>query len=251
MPSTSTCMTPGTTNDACGPLGGACTNCSAENKICEAATRACVDRPQECDPAEAFSCSGQETYCDKEGVCRNCPRVDNQATYNCDGDNANACERDTACDDPGCSETPTWPTSSLVANTNSLPSGGYWTQAEVPLTDPPADPYVLLRVEINHSDPSFTGIETFSTSTSLDSSVRAFVFKDCEGYTASLADNYFSCDTMFLAQAGTANIEQAEQGTFKATLSNLELVEWNEFDDEPAANGACWHVNSAVLDTTP
>ncbi len=249
VPDTTACRTPGTDSDACGPLGGRCDNCTAKDQICDAEQRSCVDRPDECDPGQLNSCKGQSHYCDETQQCRKCP----DDTYNCNTENGDECESEKPCGEPTyecINEIETWPVTHVTASV-----GNTMTQAELRLSD--KVPYVLLRVEDFHLGGTYPKTVTFSAATKwMDPpcDICVLVAEGCTGYQGS-AENYYNCTgKLFFVQEGTATVTladtQASPGAFKATLSNLKLLEWDEFMDEPVEDGACWKVDSVTLDAS-
>jgi hypothetical protein len=249
MPDTTACREPGTTDDACGPLGGECDDCTAQEEICDADQRRCTKRPDECDPDGTFSCLSQGFFCDDEGQCRRCPKGE----YNCNGENGDECERGTVCNETeGCTDKITrWPEIKPIAGFNA--NRGL-TQAEMRLSD--TVPFVLLRVEDFHEDDTYPKTITFSSSTKrgideIACDVCVLVAHDCTGFESS-PENYYNCrGKMFFAQAGTITVEQADLepgGKLKASLADLKLVEWDEDNDEPVADGDCWEIQSAEFD---
>lgn len=249
VPDTTACRVPGTDSDACGPLGGHCDNCSAKDQLCDAEQRSCVDRPDECDPEQLNSCKGQSHYCDETRQCRKC--LDD--TYNCNTENVDQCEADKPCGEPTyecINEIETWPVTYVTAGV-----AGTLTQGELRLSD--KIPYVLLRVEDFHKGGTYPKNVTFSAATKMKNpgcDVCVLVAEGCTGYQGS-AENYYNCTgKLFFVQEGTGTVTQADAtgtpGAFSATFTGLKLLEWDEENDKPVTDGACWKVDSVTLDAS-
>jgi hypothetical protein len=138
----------------------------------------------------------------------------------------------------------------MVANWPGLmPQGGYDATNVVTFaatTDVMNPPFNALTVEDYHGNGiPYPKMHTYS---------KTDTYSGCDVCTLIQVCDAMSCTQTYFAQGGTINVTQSDQnaamGSFKATASNLTLVEWDFNGDAAVMNGKCIQIASATFDVS-
>jgi Tol biopolymer transport system component len=146
----------------------------------------------------------------------------------------------------GCTVIAAWPGLNLAGGAVN----GTFPFTYVLSTDPASPPYGALEIDDYH-----TGGETFPNVVTLDPTTSFANCTACVYFNDACADQqtcFNNLDYSFFGQGGTVTINQADTnestGRMTASFSNLKLVEYDFFGDQPVPGGRCFLINSGSLD---